>query len=166
MKFLMVALALSFAAATAQAQTPGVEVQKVWARATPGGARTAVIYMTLVAKGRSDRLVDVSSPVAERAQMHSESMTGGVMRMRPLTEIALKQDAPTVLKPGSMHVMLIGLKHPLAQGDSFALTLRFQKAGEQTVEVHVEKIGAMEMPGMPGMDGGMKGMAPGAMGGH
>jgi periplasmic copper chaperone A len=71
-----------------------------------------------------------------------------------------------VMKPGSMHVMLIGLKHPLARGDSFPLTLRFEKAGEQTVSVHVEKIGAMEMPGMPGMDGGMKGMSPGTTGGH
>jgi periplasmic copper chaperone A len=166
MKFLMVALALSFAAATAHAQAPGVEVQKAWARATPGGARTGAVYMTLTAKGGSDRLVGVASPVAGEAQLHEMSMEGGVMRMRPLPAIELKAGVATVLKPGGMHVMLIGLKHPLARGDSFPLTLRFEKAGEQTVEVHVEKIGAMEMPGMPGMDGGMKGMAPGTMGGH
>lgn len=166
MKFLMVALALSFAAATAHAQAPGVEVQKAWARATPGGARTGAVYMTLIAKGGSDRLVGVASPVAGGAQLHEMSMEGGVMRMRPLPAIELKAGVATVLKPGGMHVMLVGLREPLVAGRSFPLTLHFEKAGDKTVTVRVEKIGAMHMQDMPGMNGAMPGMAPGGAMGH
>ena len=168
MRRLIFALALLLGAATAaQAEAPGIDVQAVWARATPGGARTAAVYMTLVAKGQGDRLIDVASPVADRAQLHNESVEGGVMRMRPLAAVEIRPGTRTVLKPGGMHVMLIGLKHPLAPGDRFPLTLRFEKAGERTVQVRVEKIGAMQMRDTPGMNGEMKGMAPGgAMTGH
>lgn len=89
------------------------------------------------------------------------------MRMRPLTAIELEPGAATRLKPGGMHVMPIGLKHALAVGERFPLTLRFEKAGERTVSVRVEKIGAMAMPGMAGTGGAMPGMPPGGgMAGH
>jgi copper(I)-binding protein len=40
-------------------------------------------------------------------------------------------------KPGGMHVMLIGLKTPLKVGNSFPMTLRFEKAGSVSVNVRV-----------------------------
>jgi periplasmic copper chaperone A len=168
MKSLFAACLLSLAAAgPAAAETPTqptIQVHSVWARATPGGAKTAVVYMTLTAQGGGDRLVAASTLVADKAQLHSESMSGGVMQMRPLASLEVKPGATAVLKPGGVHIMLIGLKHPLAAGDSFPLTLAFEKSGKQEVTVHVEKVGAMGMD-MDGMKG-MKGMQGGAMTGH
>ncbi len=169
MKSLFAACLLSLAAAAgpAAAETPTqstVHVGSVWSRATPGSAKTAVIYMTLTAEGGADRLVAASTPVADKAQLHSESMSGGVMRMRPLASLEVKPGATTMLKPGGNHIMLIGLKHPLKAGDSFPLTLAFEKSGKQEVTVHVEKVGAMGMD-MDGMKG-MSGMQGGAMTGH
>jgi copper(I)-binding protein len=40
-------------------------------------------------------------------------------------------------EPGGLHIMLVGLAHPLASGSDFPLTLRFEKAGELTVRVRV-----------------------------
>jgi copper(I)-binding protein len=169
MKSLFAACLLSFAAAAgpAAAETPTqptVQVHSVWSRATPGGAKTAVVYMTLTAEGGADRLVAASTPVADKAQLHSESMSGGVMQMRPLASLEVKPGATTMLKPGGNHIMLMGLKHPLKAGDSFPLTLAFEKSGKQEVTVHVEKVGAMGMD-MDGMKG-MPGMQGGAMTGH
>lgn len=161
MKFLFLAAALSLAAilpAKAEATgTPSIHIESAWARATPGGARTAAIYLTLTAEGTGDRLVGCSTPVAEKAQLHSETMANGIMEMRPVASLSIKPGTPAVLKPGGYHIMLTGLKHPLKAGDSFPLTLDFASAGAQQVSVRVEKPGAMGMEGMKDMEG-MPGM--------
>ena len=139
-------------AAPAWAQTATIEVEHAWARATPGGAKTAALYMTLVNKGAAeDRLVSVSTPVAARAEVHDSTTENGVMRMRPLAALPVKPGTPTVLKPGGYHVMLTELKQPLVAGQSFALSLTFEKAGTIEATASVEKVGATAPGAMPGM---------------
>ncbi len=140
----------------ARADTPtssGIAVENAWARATPGGARTGAVYLTLVNHSAdADRLVGVATRVADRAQLHVESLENGVMKMRPLAEVEVQPGATAVLKPGATHVMLMGLRQPLKEGDSFPLTLEFAKAGKQDVQVKVAKAGAMGTPGMGAHD--------------
>ncbi len=70
-------------------------------------------------------------------------MDGDVMRMRKLEQgIALPAGKTVELKPGGLHVMFIGLKAPLKEGDRFPLKLRFEKAGEVQVDVKIEAMGA------------------------
>jgi copper(I)-binding protein len=66
------------------------------------------------------------------------------MKMRPIEAIEVNLGEPTVLRPGGLHIMLIGLKKPLVAGQTFPLRLRFEKAGELPVEVTVRKIAAGE----------------------
>ena len=66
------------------------------------------------------------------------AMKGDVMQMRQVDVIELKAGQTTELKPGSYHVMLMGLKAPLTAGKSFPVKLKFEKAGELTVNVDVE----------------------------
>ncbi|MBT6136007.1 MAG: copper chaperone PCu(A)C, partial [Rhodospirillaceae bacterium] len=47
-----------------------------------------------------------------------------------------------VLKPGSDHVMLMGLKAPLKKGTRFELSLTFDKSGTVVIPVQVQKAGA------------------------
>ena len=139
-------------AAPALAETGSVEVNKAWARATPGGAKTAALYMTLVNKGTAeDRLVSVSTPVAGKAEVHSTTTENGVMHMAPVAALVVKPGTPTVLKPGGYHVMLMDLKGPLVAGKTFVITLTFEKAGKVDTTVTVEKMGAMGPGAMPGM---------------
>ena len=139
-KLLAFAAGLVFASA-ALAQTNQLEVSNAWARATPGKAETGVAYLTIQSP-TPDRLVSVSSPVAKEAQLHTMSMEGMVMKMRPLAGLDIPGGQPVTLKPGGEHIMLIGLHHPLRAGQSFPLTLNFEKAGTRTVTVPVEKAGA------------------------
>lgn len=164
MKHFIIALALALAplAAYAQGTPANVEVTHVWARATPGGAQTGAIYLTIKNGGtEGDRLVGASTPAAAQVQLHTEINDNGVMKMRPISAIDLKPGTTTVLKPGGMHVMLIGLNQPLKEGQSFPLTLDFEKAGKKEVQVTVAKAGA-QGEGMGHMDmgtmdmGGMK----------
>jgi copper(I)-binding protein len=74
------------------------------------------------------------------------AMEGNVMKMRQIDRLALPAGKTVQLSPGGYHLMLLGLKAPLKAGDSFPLTLKFEKAGEVTVKVRVEAAGAMTMP--------------------
>ncbi|HXQ51769.1 MAG TPA: copper chaperone PCu(A)C [Stellaceae bacterium] len=146
----------------AAAQQSGVTVSDAWARATPSGAKTGAAYVTVKNMGTApDRLVAVSTPVAGVAQLHTMIDDNGVMKMRPVTAIEVKPGASVTLKPGGFHVMLMDLKQPLAEGQSFALTLTFEKAGPVETKVIIAKAGAaapaamggVNMGDMPGMSG-------------
>ena len=131
------------AAALAQtgAQTGSIEIKEAWARATPGGAQNGAAYVTLVSP-TGDRLTGVSSPVAEKAELHQMTNDGGIMKMREVTAIELPPGTPVSLKPGGLHVMLMGLTHPLQPGQSVPMTLQFEKSGTREVDVAVGKVGA------------------------
>jgi len=142
MSIRLLAFAASLALASAAlAQTSQLEVSDAWARATPGKAETGVAYLT-IRSPTSDRLVSASSPVAKKAELHTMEMAGMVMKMRPLAGLDIPAGQPVTLKPGGEHIMLLGLNRPLREGQSFPLTLNFEKAGTRTVTVAVEKPGA------------------------
>jgi periplasmic copper chaperone A len=141
-KTLLAFAALLLLAGGAAAQTGSVEVKNAWARATPGKAEDGAAYLTLESP-TPDRLTGVSTPVAKKAELHAMTMEGGVMKMRPLAGIDLPAGQVVTLQPGAMHIMLFGLTHPLTAGQSFPLTLSFEKAGTREVTVNVEKTGAM-----------------------
>jgi copper(I)-binding protein len=126
----------------------GIAVERPWARATPGAAPTAAAYLTLVNRGaEADRLTAVASPVARSAELHNHVMEGNVAAMRPVAEIVVPPGGRIELKPAGLHVMLIGMRRPLKEGESFAVTLEFARAGKVEVAVPVAKIGAMGPPG-------------------
>jgi copper(I)-binding protein len=133
----------------AWAQTGGVEIKDAWARATPGGADIAGVYLTIVSP-IADRLVGVSSPASQKAELHQMTMDGGVMKMRQVDAIDLPAGQTVTMKPGGYHIMLTGLTQPLKEGQTFAMTLSFDKAGSREVTVTVRKVGAMGPQGQPG----------------
>ncbi len=88
-----------------------------------------------------DRLVSAQTPVAARVGLHRMQMEGNVMRMREVSAVELPAKSDVRLRHASTdgyHLMLEGLKAPLKDGDSFPLTLRFENAGERTVQIHVQ----------------------------
>ncbi|HEY5208879.1 MAG TPA: copper chaperone PCu(A)C [Pseudolabrys sp.] len=146
--FIVTAMMLALVG-TARAQTSGdIAVQSVWARATPPGAKTGAVYLMLMNRGGTvDQLVGVTTPVAAMAGIHTEIMDHDVMKMRPLKSVDIAPGGGATLKPGGMHIMLMGLKHPLRRGDHFPLTLQFAHAPALTVQVDIAKVGA-SMPDM------------------
>lgn len=114
-----------------------------WARATPGRVRNGVAFVTVQNRGRhADRLIAVSSPAAARAAFHTHVIKAGVMKMRSVAAVEVAADAITAMKPGGLHIMLMGLAAPLVESESFPLTLTFERAGTLTLEVTVMTIGA------------------------
>ena len=121
-----------------------IEVAQPWARATPSGAKVAAGYLTLKNKGDNpDRLVRATAEIADSAEIHEMRITGGVMQMRPLPDgVEVPAGGEVALKPGGTHLMFLGLKRPLKEGESFAGTLTFERAGSVDATFKVERAGA------------------------
>lgn len=115
-----------------------ITIDHPYARTTAAGQASGGGYLKLENKGVDDKLLSASADVAASVELHSMSMEGDVMRMRQVDGIALPKGKTVELKPGGLHIMFVGLKAPLKDGDKFPLKLKFEKAGEVTVTVNVE----------------------------
>jgi copper(I)-binding protein len=133
---------------------PDLQVEDVWAR--PGKVMeemsgesgegdmpmvTSGVFMKLVNKGRqADRLVSAQADVAKTVEIHETRMEGEVMKMVHLPDgIEIPAKGEVILKPGSYHVMLIGLTGELNVGDRFPVVLAFEQSGTMTVEAEVRQ---------------------------
>ena len=122
------------------AAAPGtVTVADAWCRPTPNGAKVGGCYVTLTA-GSDDRLVSVSTALAESAQVHEMKTENGVMSMGELKDgLPLPAGQKVELKPGSTHIMLMGLRDPLVDGGIASFTLTFEKAAPIGVHAAVKQ---------------------------
>jgi copper(I)-binding protein len=121
--------------------------------------------MTITNTGTTpDRVTCVSSEASAECQIHTMTMDGGVMKMRPVEGgLELKPGETVTLKPSSLHVMFLDLKHPLEPGKTVAATLKFEHAGTVEVEYPIAAIGA-PVPGA--VSGGGSTMGGAMMEGH
>lgn len=143
------AMAMKQASASGpQFKVGDLTVTAPWSRATPKGAKIGAGYLTIQNNGSApDKLAGVESGVAGKTEIHEMSMTDGVMKMRPVTGgVTIEPGKSVVLGPSGYHLMLMDLKKPLEQGQSFEATLRFEKAGPLKVTFQVGGIGAGSAP--------------------
>jgi copper(I)-binding protein len=116
-----------------------VHVMSAWSRALPPVSQNGAVYLVLKNYAAApDRLMGASSPVAERVEVHGHEMEGGMMTMRRVEAVALNPGEYVRLEPGGTHLMLIGLKQPLKQGEQIPLTLEFETASAVEVLVAIE----------------------------
>jgi len=127
------------AAAGSAARAEGIEARDAWIRTPPPGAKAAAGYGLIVNRGiASDRLVGGRSSAAESVEVHQSSMAGGVVRMRSVPAgLAVGGSSNLRLRPEGYHLMLEGLRRPLARGQHVRITLRFQRAGDVGAEFTV-----------------------------
>jgi hypothetical protein len=111
-----------------------------WIRATPKGAQNAGGYMKITNNGsEADRLVGGTVAGAKIFEVHSMSVENNVMKMRRLEDgLEIKPGETVELKPGSYHVMMMGLDGGYEEGPKVLGTLLFEKAGTVEVEFAVE----------------------------
>jgi periplasmic copper chaperone A len=178
--FIVAAALNSPAAAAGDYDLGSIHISQPWSRATPKGAASGAGYMTITNKGAApERVSCVSDDASGQCQIHSMSMEGGVMKMRPVEGgLEIKPGESVALKPGGNHMMFLALKHPLEQGQTVKVTLKFEHAGKIDVDYPVLAIGApapgasaggsmMQESGgamhMQGPGGGMQGPGGGMM---
>jgi copper(I)-binding protein len=140
--------ALALSAATAafahEVKVGDLVLHHPWTRATPNAAKVGGAYMEIENTGAEpDRLLGGSVPFAERVEVHEMAVVDGVMTMRQLPDgIEIPAGGTLVLKPGSFHLMFMGMEQPLMVDTVVEGKLVFEKAGEVTVEFAVQDMGA------------------------
>jgi periplasmic copper chaperone A len=131
-------MARSFAQGDA-AQAGDLRVSGAWSRPTPPAAVVGVVYFSIANLGsQEDLLIGLSSPIATQVELHESQRSQGVESMRAVTAVSCPPRTIIRAAPGALHVMLLGLAHPLLAGTSFPLTLKFRDAGAVTLQVSVE----------------------------
>ncbi|HZP70544.1 MAG TPA: copper chaperone PCu(A)C [Pseudolabrys sp.] len=141
---LVLAICTSWPAHADEVIVGKIKISAAWARATPKGATVGGGYLTVTNTGSTpDRLLGGKSDVSNRFEIHEMSMDNGVMKMREVASgVEIKAGQTVRFEPSGYHVMFVGLKQPLKQGDRINATLQFEKAGNASVEFVVEGIGA------------------------
>lgn len=141
MKYLIGAALL----ASTLTQAADLSITEAKARAVPPTAQISAAFMTIANNASGPlAMVGADSSVADSVELHDSTMTDGKMKMRHVNQIELPANQSIELKPGGLHIMLIGLKTPLVVGESVDLTLQFSDGTTEVLALPIEHI----MPGM------------------
>jgi len=138
--------------AMAAGAADGISAVGPFVRLAPPGAQATGAFMVLKNSGDKDvKLVRAASPAAKIVELHDHINDGGVMKMRKVDAVDIKAKGEAVLKPGSLHVMLIDLTAPMKEGDKIPLTLGFDDGSSKQIEVPVMRPApaSMSMPAAP-----------------
>ncbi len=121
------------------ADTP-IRVRHAHAHPTVGDHGVGVVYLNIENHGdQNDVLESISTPVAGLAEIHSTEMTPeGVMKMRTVDNLEIPAGETVKLTPGGLHLMLMQLNSPLKKGETFPVTLKFQRSGEVRFETKIK----------------------------
>lgn len=152
-------LAAALAACAQAPQGPRIRIENAWARpgamamgegmghgmghgmSHAGGASTSAAFFVVVNEGDApDALVGAASDVARSVEVHETVMEGDVAKMRPVPRVEIPARGRVAFQPRGLHVMLIDLTRSLNVGDTFTLTLRFERSGEIPVTVAVREM--------------------------
>lgn len=138
-KVLVLSILLMFMAHIAISQEVMI-INDAWLREVPPGSSVSAAYMTIQNKGNDDQLIAISSDVSETAKLHTSKVDdSGVATMEMINVLDIPSGKTVELKPGGMHIMLIGLKESLVGKESVNLKLHFNQAGDIQMEVPVKK---------------------------
>ena len=141
--FALAALLLPATFANAHEYTKGdLHIAHPWSQELPPNAPNVAAYFVVHNKGNgADRLLSVASPISDNAELHEHVMKDGLMKMQQVPSVVVPAGGDLVFAPGAYHVMLMQPKDRslLRDGKRFPLTLHFEKAGDITVEVAVQK---------------------------
>ena len=136
----LVAPAAALLLAALPALAAGLSVANAWSRSTPPVAKVGVVYFTLTNDTKkSDRLLKLSTAVAEKVEVHRTEVLDGIARMREVAVLHVEAGQAVEFRPGGMHVMLVGLRKPLVAGMTYELDLLFEVAGPRKVTVQVRE---------------------------
>lgn len=118
-------------------------VAAAWMRQPPDGARVAGGFLKITNTGKGpDRLIGGSAAFAKRFELHEMAMADGVMKMRELAKgLEIKPGETVELKPGGYHVMFMDVTEQPKGGATMKATLKFEKAGDVTIEIPVVAAG-------------------------
>ena len=98
----------------------------------PGVPNTAAYFSIQHSSDTTQILIGASADFATKAEIHNHIMVNDMMRMEQQSEVIINPGQSVQFAPGGLHIMLFGLKQPLIEGQSVAISLQ-TKDGESII---------------------------------
>lgn len=117
-----------------------IQIDQPFARAAIMQQRNSAVFMNITNRGPDAQIVYAKSPSATTVELHTHINDNGIMRMRRIRQIDLPSGQQIMLKPGGLHVMLLGLKQNLIAGEAIEVTVGFADGSERLLQVPVKKV--------------------------
>jgi len=128
------------------AQADHITVENPFAREVPPGAPASASFMKLSNNSGEDiNIVEANSTISKVVELHTHTNDDGVMRMRKIPQITVPANGMTMLKPGGLHIMLIGPHQPLKMGQTVKVNLKFADGSSKEVSMPVKSLKGMPM---------------------
>lgn len=138
-------LALTLISVTSYA-ADSVTVMNPYARAVPAGQPNSAAFMMLKNTTNQDRaVINARSTASKVVELHTHKKEGGMMRMRQVEKIVIKANSKTVLKPGGLHIMFIGLQKQFKAGNTVDMELEFDNGEKIKLTIPVKMVAGMNM---------------------
>ena len=124
---------------------PKIVLKNLWIQPTPPGIKTTMMGGVILNEGdEEDYLIGARSEVAKAVEIHKTVMENQIAKMVKQDRVKIPPKGKVHFKHHGYHIMLIGLKRPLKEGDKVKVTLIFENSGEITVVVPVKMHMMME----------------------
>lgn len=138
-RFAITTAALCAAASVyaADAKVGNLSIDDVWARSGQPGQVSAA-FMEIKNKGAADKIVSAHCDCAKATELHTMTMADGKMIMAQVPTMEVPANGELKLKPGGYHIMLIGLNRPLVSGETLPIKVKFEKAGDVTLQAKIK----------------------------
>lgn len=128
------------ACSSAGSSGAAITIGDPWARAAAAGGQSAAYFTMTNTSSTADALLSASSPAAGMVEVHETTVDGsGMSAMHPVDRVDVPAGESVVLKPGSYHVMLMGLTSELPVGKTIQLDLVFERAGKVVVQAEIRQ---------------------------
>jgi len=154
MRFPLIAFVLAVSACAPKPPPDAVThgaliISGAWAPASPNGAQTAAGYLKIENKGdRDEHLMGAASPRAASVELHTTTMSAGMMGMAKADVLGVPAHGVLEFKPGGDHLMFFNPAPPFKEGDKVPVTLQFKDAGPVGISLSVRAPGKDDMAGM------------------
>lgn len=137
MKHALISL-MMMVAAYAEASAQDIRLIDGYAYPPIGGGGVAVAYVTLENTSQQDRsIVSATSDTVSMIELHEHIQDGDVLKMRKVDSIMLPAGQRVEMKPGGLHLMLMGVTEPMNPGDELKAKLQLDE-GSQEITIPVK----------------------------
>jgi copper(I)-binding protein len=125
----------------AQDNKKGISIENAYIKNVPSVSSNSVVFLTIKnGTGEDVKLIKVESDVAKAVELHNMTMESGIMKMRQVESILILANSAIELKPGGLHIMLIGLTSPLKIDDKKIFTFKFDNGKIEKMEIQVKEL--------------------------
>ena len=123
-----------------------LQVENAWSPEAPPVAKVMAGYMKINNLTNKDiKIVSAKSSLFKRVEIHLTKMSNGNMRMIKQENLNIKAKGHIELKPGSLHMMLMGKLKPVKAGSVIAVTLTLDNGETINIKLKVKIDDAPQM---------------------